>query len=485
MYDSLESVLRELSVNISNFDENIYKKELAIANATSKQVTAEDVFKYMKALVECFDYLPEEDEQKIMNGILDIEKARATVDAQNLEVIKKDFMAFQAEGKMENFEDKSRGFVALYKDEDGLHLTCDEEELIGIEKKEVILLTQSASGDEQDFEWYKDENSKDRWEIVPIDENKDSVNSYDILDENGNVIGNEKYKNGRYYWIQGDNGVMYQKRWPNEGTTKLTNDDYNNISATIDIDNLNVSYVDANGTTKTVDVKENYELWWKYQDTNYKVKHPLTSIEAFEDYLAFNDPAFVIWYEDTSCDYKWFHNFNDEETKKDYGIDPKAPENEPEEEITEEPAIQITPETPDTTETPDKPSTPDEPFTPDVIVTPGKPEDVTPAEPTHTDMHFYIAVYSDHMEVYNDSQDEALSEEFLEHLGYNANYDGESVVGDFAASTKSFKTKLGKSSYVLEAKFNGTKYEYTVYLSGRLANYKYLFTSYGEVVVVD
>ena len=71
LYDDLQGLVRDIAVNISNYDENIYKKELAIANATSKQVTAEDVFKYMKALVECFDYLPEEDEQKIMNGILD------------------------------------------------------------------------------------------------------------------------------------------------------------------------------------------------------------------------------------------------------------------------------------------------------------------------------------------------------------------------------------------------------------------------------
>ena len=51
LYDDLQGLVRNITVNISDYDDNIYKKELAIANATSKQVTAEDIFKYMKALV--------------------------------------------------------------------------------------------------------------------------------------------------------------------------------------------------------------------------------------------------------------------------------------------------------------------------------------------------------------------------------------------------------------------------------------------------
>ena len=71
LYDDLQGVLREIAENIANYDESIYKTELAIENATGKQVTAEKVYSIMAAMIEFLDIMPDEDKRILMNYLLD------------------------------------------------------------------------------------------------------------------------------------------------------------------------------------------------------------------------------------------------------------------------------------------------------------------------------------------------------------------------------------------------------------------------------
>ena len=71
MYSDLERVLLEINRNIDNYKENINKKELAIANATSKALTFEQVYDMMKAFLERFEDFPDADKQRIMGAFLD------------------------------------------------------------------------------------------------------------------------------------------------------------------------------------------------------------------------------------------------------------------------------------------------------------------------------------------------------------------------------------------------------------------------------
>lgn len=397
-----------------------------------------------------------------------IEKSRAAVDANNLETIKKQFIAYNVDAAT-NGDAEEFGY---------------DDELIG---KAAFVLTQYAKDGEEDFDWYKNDQGKDRWELLPRDNNKNSVEKYDILDENGNVVGKDNYKNGTYYWIKGDDGQMYYKKWPNEGTERLTSDQYKNLAGKVDADKLEMTYYDAEGNEKKVDVKDNYELWWKYQSNDYKKKHPLNNESTFADYLAYADPAFVIWYEDTACDYKWYNNINDKKTLEDYGIDPKAPTEEPEEETTEEPTTEAPKneepknEIP-TDETPSTPSTPSVPSTPS---TTDKEGGAVVPDTDKTAYHVYIAVYNDHMEVYNDLNNTSASDSFVKYMGFNDNYSGSKLFGSNSAVSSDLKAKLGKSSYVLEAAFDGGEYNYTIYLGGKLAKYSDMFEAQGKVETLE
>ena len=71
MYDDLQGLLREYTKNIAELDNNINKTNIAIENATNKQVSAQEVYKIMQTIIELMDIMPEEDEQKIMNALLD------------------------------------------------------------------------------------------------------------------------------------------------------------------------------------------------------------------------------------------------------------------------------------------------------------------------------------------------------------------------------------------------------------------------------
>lgn len=71
MYDDLQGLLREYTKNIAELDSNSNKTNIAIENATNKQVSAQEVYKIMQTIIELMDIMPEEDEQKIMNALLD------------------------------------------------------------------------------------------------------------------------------------------------------------------------------------------------------------------------------------------------------------------------------------------------------------------------------------------------------------------------------------------------------------------------------
>lgn len=70
-YDDLQEVLQEVYLNIANYEENIAKLELAVANAKGNQVTAEKVYKMMSIIIQELDGAPDEDKRIIMNYLLD------------------------------------------------------------------------------------------------------------------------------------------------------------------------------------------------------------------------------------------------------------------------------------------------------------------------------------------------------------------------------------------------------------------------------
>ena len=71
LYSDLEGMLGEIEDYIANYDENIYKTELAIENATENQLTAEIVSKTMAIIIEKLDSLADEEKRLIMHYLLD------------------------------------------------------------------------------------------------------------------------------------------------------------------------------------------------------------------------------------------------------------------------------------------------------------------------------------------------------------------------------------------------------------------------------
>ena len=71
LYSDLEGMLEEIEDHIANYDENIYKTELAIENATENQLTAEIVSKTMAIIIEKLDSLADEEKRLIMHYLLD------------------------------------------------------------------------------------------------------------------------------------------------------------------------------------------------------------------------------------------------------------------------------------------------------------------------------------------------------------------------------------------------------------------------------
>ena len=71
LYADLQGLLRELSNNIMEYEENIAKLELKIANARGKQLTAEKVYEVMAAVIQEIDSAPDEDKRLFMNYLLD------------------------------------------------------------------------------------------------------------------------------------------------------------------------------------------------------------------------------------------------------------------------------------------------------------------------------------------------------------------------------------------------------------------------------
>lgn len=71
LYDDLHGLLREIAVNLSGLEDNIYKTECAISNATNEQYNADAVYKVMASMIEMIDMLPDEDERVVMNYLLD------------------------------------------------------------------------------------------------------------------------------------------------------------------------------------------------------------------------------------------------------------------------------------------------------------------------------------------------------------------------------------------------------------------------------
>lgn len=71
MYDDLQGLLHERIKNISKLDMRINQVGIAIQNADTKAVTAEEVYAIMRTMVDMMDIMPAEDERKIMHAMLE------------------------------------------------------------------------------------------------------------------------------------------------------------------------------------------------------------------------------------------------------------------------------------------------------------------------------------------------------------------------------------------------------------------------------
>ncbi|MBR1623663.1 MAG: recombinase family protein [Pseudobutyrivibrio sp.] len=71
MYESLSGVLKEIAGDIKEYDDNIDKTMIAIANANGKQLSAEKMMAIMRTIIQTIDMAPDEDQRVIMNFLLD------------------------------------------------------------------------------------------------------------------------------------------------------------------------------------------------------------------------------------------------------------------------------------------------------------------------------------------------------------------------------------------------------------------------------
>ena len=71
MFSTFQDMIHEITINIAQMDENIYKTEMAISNVHNNQYSAETAYKIMSSMIELIDCMPDEDERFVMNFLLD------------------------------------------------------------------------------------------------------------------------------------------------------------------------------------------------------------------------------------------------------------------------------------------------------------------------------------------------------------------------------------------------------------------------------
>lgn len=71
LYDDLQGILHEHVKKITELNAQINKVNIAIQNASSKAITANEVYRIMRTAVELMDIMPAEDERKIMHMLLE------------------------------------------------------------------------------------------------------------------------------------------------------------------------------------------------------------------------------------------------------------------------------------------------------------------------------------------------------------------------------------------------------------------------------
>ena len=73
MYDDLQGLLREYTKNIAELDSNTNKTNIAIENATNKQVSAQEVYNIMQTIIELMDIMPEDVLEFLQNYFVKLE----------------------------------------------------------------------------------------------------------------------------------------------------------------------------------------------------------------------------------------------------------------------------------------------------------------------------------------------------------------------------------------------------------------------------